>query len=206
MRREDQRAGPSRPDQDQVDLVSDGDRGSAAEGHGHRAAADRHGGRTAGIRGPGVEGRLERRPAAGRREAPDRDADDGRAGQVLEHRQPGGGASRVSPSWRRPACSMRSTPMPRRRGLALAAPTRTRPDDPPPHLIGPQHASTAAGGRVATGDLWMISYPLMTTLTPVIEVADSAGANEAAKLVPDDGVVPVASPSDALAAVDRVIL
>ncbi len=46
----------------------------------------------------------------------------------------------------------------------------------------------------------------MTTLTPVIEVADRAGANVAAKLVPAVGVVPVASPSDTLAAPESVIL
>ena len=46
----------------------------------------------------------------------------------------------------------------------------------------------------------------MTTLTPVIEVADSAGANAAAKLVPEAGVVPVASPSEALPAPESVIL
>jgi len=46
----------------------------------------------------------------------------------------------------------------------------------------------------------------MTTLTPVTETADSAGAKVATMVVPAAGVVPVASPSDALAAPVRVIL
>jgi hypothetical protein len=50
------------------------------------------------------------------------------------------------------------------------------------------------------------AYPLMTTLTAVIEAADTAGENVAEKLVPLAGVVPVASPSDALAAPARVTL
>jgi hypothetical protein len=46
----------------------------------------------------------------------------------------------------------------------------------------------------------------MTTLTPVIEAAETAGENVAEKLVPLAGVVPVASPRDAFAAPPRVIL
>ena len=54
--------------------------------------------------------------------------------------------------------------------------------------------------------LAMRAYPLMTTLTAVIEAADTAGENVAEKLVPLAGVVPVASPREALAAPARVIL
>jgi hypothetical protein len=49
-------------------------------------------------------------------------------------------------------------------------------------------------------------YPLMTRFTPVTDAALTAGENVAAKLVPLAGVVPVASPSEAPAAPDSVIL
>ena len=48
--------------------------------------------------------------------------------------------------------------------------------------------------------------PLITRATPVTSPAFTAGLKVAAKLVPLDGVVPVASPSDAFAAPDSVIL
>lgn len=46
----------------------------------------------------------------------------------------------------------------------------------------------------------------MTTLIPVTDAALTAGENVAAKLVPLDGVVPVASPNEAPAVVDSVTL
>ena len=64
---------------------------------------------------------------------------------------------------------------------------------------------TGSGGRIAARAK-EARYPLMTTLMPVTDVAESAGAKVATMVVPAAGVVPVASPSEALAAPDRVIL
>jgi hypothetical protein len=50
------------------------------------------------------------------------------------------------------------------------------------------------------------AQPLITTLMPVTDTALMAGEKVAAKLVPLAGVVPVASPSEALAAPLSVIL
>ncbi|MEA2620751.1 MAG: hypothetical protein QOC97_1524 [Chloroflexota bacterium] len=61
------------------------------------------------------------------------------------------------------------------------------------------------GGRMTTG-AEETRYPLMTTLMPVTEVAASAGAKVATMVVPTAGVTPIASPSEALAAPDKVIL
>jgi hypothetical protein len=86
----------------------------------------------------------------------------------------------------------------------LAAPMRTSP------MIRHHMCSVHRQLAKSPAAVWppvpsRVSYPLMTTLMPVIEAAES-DENVAAKLVPDEGVVPVASPSEALAAVDRVTL
>jgi len=49
-------------------------------------------------------------------------------------------------------------------------------------------------------------YPLITTLTAVTDAADTTGEKVTTIVVPEAGVVPVASPSDAPAVVDRVTL
>src|SRR6185503_1093224 len=60
-------------------------------------------------------------------------------------------------------------------------------------------AGVGISGRTA-------AQPLITTPMPVIDTAFRAGENVAEKLAPDAGVVPVASPSDALPAPLSVIL
>ncbi len=74
------------------------------------------------------------------------------------------------------------------------------------HLLIVVSRAIRRGDRVHDGDhSRQTGQPLMTTETPVIEVALTAGEKVAAKLVPVAGVVPVASPSEALAAPVRVI-
>ena len=66
-------------------------------------------------------------------------------------------------------------------------------------------AAMRVGGPRGPPTTTSAGYPLMTKLMPVTETATTAGAKVAAKLVPLAGVVPVASPSDALPAPERVI-
>ncbi len=62
------------------------------------------------------------------------------------------------------------------------------------------------GGRSTTARPAKSRYPLITTLMAVTEVAETTGANVTTMVVPAAGVVPVASPSEAPAAVARVTL
>lgn len=100
--------------------------------------------------------------------------------------------------------------------LTLAAPSvrvdtgsdDARPTARPARTKAAARATCPAAGRkrrVVTGKRTG-SYPLITTLTPVTAAAPTAGLNVAENVVPLDGVVPVASPSDVSLVPDRVTL
>jgi hypothetical protein len=82
---------------------------------------------------------------------------------------------------------------------AAADPTETAANERAPATIRRRHMRRPMLPPIP-------DYPLMTTLIPVTNEALTAGEKVAEKLVPVDGVVPVASPRDAPPAPDRVIL
>ena len=125
------------------------------------------------------------------------------APEILEDREPRGGAP-----WRRHGGGAKGRRCDgERRGGAEAQPgcaEKQKPKESPHHLLIPDRVP-GTGSHVTTG-AEKARYPLMTTLMPVTEVPVTAGAKVATMVVPTAGVVPVASPSEALAAPDRVIL